>query len=146
MPGEADCKRDCKTKCDFDVDVNLEVRPEVRCRELSRRPASFEVELDFDAKPKCCVREARHKKSEKGCTTGCVFIVDVEFECKAVTSKPICPCPLNRYRVDLEIEHHAQCHLEKPCHREERSHCSKEDDKEEKKEEKKEERKHRKHY
>lgn len=136
MSEDAGCKRDCKTRCDFDVDVKLDVSPEVRCRELSRRPASFEVDLDFDAKPKCRVRQAKEcKKKERKCATGCTFIVDVEFECHASVSKPICPCPLNRYRVDLDIEHEAHCFLEKPCHREEKSssHSKKEECKKERK-------------
>src|SRR5680860_1549991 len=96
------CEEDCKTKCNFDVGVKVETNPRAYACELERHPVEFPVDFNCKVNPHCTVKQVCPYKSEKGCSTGCRFVVDVDFDCQAQVNCGPCADGTAKYNVKVD--------------------------------------------
>lgn len=100
----------CITRCQFPVGVDACIIPTVDCKQICKKGAEFDIAVDFDIKPNCCVELKYTKKDSCGCTLQCVWGVKVDFDCDA---KVVChPCnkPSAEFLVTTEIQTKPECH------------------------------------
>lgn len=108
-------KGQCDTNCSALVDVKVDVEPSIRHTQHADRKTTFDVELDFKTKPRCCISKKSHQKTDK-CHHTCVFAVSVDLDvdcCSRVTR----PCsPTATFDLDVAVQTDTHCKLEhKKC-------------------------------
>lgn len=121
--------RDCVTQCNFDVDVDVDVKqPRIHCHPISKRSTEFDIALEFDIKPHCCVKPRKPCKEEDGCVRRCVFTVELDFDCEPKIVCQPCNRPHAEYEVSIEIETAPSCKPNKICRKKDNSKTKDSDD------------------
>lgn len=105
----------CKTRCDTNVDLSVDVSPHVRHTQHVKRDTSFEIDLDFKTKPRCCIRSKCMKRTGR-CSHSCTFAVDVDLDidCKSRVSRPCSPNAT--FDLDVDVDALTHCKMAKGCH------------------------------
>ena len=102
-------KKACPVRCSTEVELDVDIKQQARCTQLSKNGAAFDVELDIKVDHRCILRPKHVKDNCDPCTVGCVFSVDLDFDCDARVKYTPCHKPEARYRLDVEIEARPQC-------------------------------------
>lgn len=103
-------KQRCEVKCSTDVELDLDVKPKVACRELQRRGTEFDVELDFEVDHKCKLIPKKVKNDNcDPCIVGCVFAVNLDFDCIPKVRHNPCQKPSAQFELDVELDVKPHC-------------------------------------
>ena len=102
-------RKTCPVRCNTEVELDLDVSPKVACRELSRRGTEFDIELDFEVNHRCKLIPKKTYKDEHGCTTKCVFGVQLDFDCIPRVRHNPCGKPNALYELDVELDVAPHC-------------------------------------
>lgn len=102
-------KKACPVRCSTEVELDVDIKQRANCTQISKSGAAFDVELDIKVDHHCILKPKYVKEKCDPCTVGCVFSVDLDFDCDAKVKYSPCHKPEARYRLDVEIEARPQC-------------------------------------
>jgi hypothetical protein len=102
-------KKACPVRCSTEVELDVDIKQRAECVQLYKRASAFDVELDIKVDHHCILKPKHVKDNCDPCTVGCVFSVDLDFDCDAKVKYSQCHKPEARYRLDVEIEARPQC-------------------------------------
>jgi len=108
-------RKDCVTKCKWPVGVDVRVKPDVQCKQICKKGTEFDIAVDFDVKPNCCVELKDVCKDKCGCITRCVWTVKVDIDCDAKVLCNPCEKPSAEFLVLAEIEAEPDCRPADNC-------------------------------
>lgn len=83
------------SQCAQQVDLNIDLTPSVSISESNIVPAEYEIDVDFNIKPKCCIKQL----SNDSCNNKCKFLVVVDFTIKP---KP-CVSQITKPKASIDL-------------------------------------------